>query len=607
MNYQDEEYNAPFSLGIWKKIIPFAKTYSKKLIFVVVLMLYCAMCDISYPLFLKYAIDNFIQPQTTDGLGIFILVLCTVFLSQGIVVRQFIRQAAFVEVHIGRDIRRAVFYHLQTLPFSYYNKTPVGYLMARTMSDTGLIGDRIAWSMVDIIWSGSFTIGAFIAMFFLDWKMALIVLGVVPALSIATLYFQTKILKTTRVVRRINSKMTAAMNEGIVGAKTTKTLVIEELNYNDFNAITTELNKNAKKAARFRSMYYPLLYFIGSIATACILSFGSHNIMINVMSISTLAVFINYSLDIHNPIQQIASTITEFMSAQVNVERVTTLLEIKPEIMDSPEIVEKYGDNFNPKLENWEELIGDIEFADVTFSYPDSTVNIFEHFNLTVKAGSCIAIVGETGAGKSTLVNLVCRFFEPTDGKILIDGKDIRERSQLWLHSNLGYVLQNPHLFSGSVRENIRYGKLTATDEEVEEAAKLISADRIIETLENKWDTDVGEGGDKLSTGQKQLISLARAVLADPRIFILDEATSSIDTETEQLIQNAITTLLSGRTSFVIAHRLSTIKNADLILVVTDGEIVERGTHDELMRAKGRYFDLYTRQFEEEVTGDLVV
>ena len=607
MNYQDEEYNAPFSLAIWKKIVPFARTYAKKLIAIIVLMLYCAMCDISYPLFLKYAIENFIQPQTTDGLGIFIVILGTVFLSQGLVVRQFIKQAAFVEVNIGKDIRRSVFYHLQTLPFSYYDKTPVGYLMARTMSDTGLIGDRIAWSMVDIIWSGAFTIGAFIAMFFLDWKMALIVLAIVPALSFATVYFQKKILKTTRVVRRINSKMTAAMNEGIVGAKTTKTLVIEDLNYKDFNGITTELNKNAKKAARFRSTYYPLLYFLSSIATACILSYGSHNIMLNVMSISTLAAFINYSLDIHNPIQQIAGTITEFMSAQVNVERVTTLLEVKPQIMDSPEIVEKYGDNFTPKLENWEELVGDVEFSDVTFSYPETTVNIFENFNLKVEAGSCIAIVGETGAGKSTLVNLVCRFFEPTEGKILIDGKDVRERSQLWLHSNLGYVLQNPHLFSGTVRENIRYGRLTATDEEVEAAAKLISADHIIENLENKWDTDVGEGGDKLSTGQKQLISLARAVLADPRIFILDEATSSIDTETEQLIQRAITTLLSGRTSFVIAHRLSTIKNADLILVVTDGEILERGTHEELMRSRGRYFELYTRQFEEQAASDLAI
>jgi ATP-binding cassette subfamily B protein len=395
--------------------------------------------------------------------------------------------------------------------------------------------------------------------------------------------------------------MTAAMNEGITGSKTTKTLVIENLNFGEFKAITGDLKRRTTQAARLRSIYYPLIYSMSLATTACIISFGGHNIITGLIPIGTLAAFINYSMDISNPIQQIANVITEFVSAQANVERVTNLLEVEPEIMDTPEVMKKYGDNFIPKRENWEELVGYIEFADVTFRYPDSTVNIFEHFNLTVKAGSCIAIVGETGAGKSTLVNLVCRFFEPNEGQILIDGKNIKERSQLWLHSNLGYVLQNPHLFSGTVKENIKYGRLDATDEEIMEAAKLISADKIIENLEGKWDSEVGEGGDKLSTGQKQLISLARAVLADPRIFILDEATSSVDTETEQLIQNAITTLLKGRTSFVIAHRLSTIKSADHILVVDDGKIIERGNHVELMRAKGRYFDLYTRQFEDEI------
>ncbi|KAI4453643.1 atp-binding cassette sub-family b [Holotrichia oblita] len=301
------------------------------------------------------------------------------------------------------------------------------------------------------------------------------------------------------------------------------------------------------------------------------------------------------------PMQQVAYTLTEFVSAQANVERVTTLLEVEPEIVDPPEVVEKYGDNFNPKRENWEHITGDIEFENVTFHYPDSDINIFENFSLKIKAGACIAIVGETGAGKSTMVNLVCRFFEPNGGRILVDGRDIKERSQLWLHSNLGYVLQNPHLFSGTVKENIRYGRLDATDDEIFEAARLVSAHEIITKLEKGYETDVGEGGSKLSTGQKQLISLARAVLADPRIFILDEATSSIDTETEQLVQNAISVALENRTSFLIAHRLSTIRKADLILVVNDGKIVERGTHAELMKMRTQYYNLYTRQFEEEI------
>ena len=300
------------------------------------------------------------------------------------------------------------------------------------------------------------------------------------------------------------------------------------------------------------------------------------------------------------PIQQLARTIAEAISVQANIERVTGLLDVKPQIVDRPEVEERYGNVFHPNKENWEPIRGEIEFCDVSFHYPDGEEEILHHFNLKIPAGSTIAIVGETGAGKSTLVNLAFRFFEPTRGRILIDGRDYRERSQLWLHSHLGYVLQNPHLFSGTVMENIRYGRLDATDEEVIAAAKAVSADQVVKKLEKGYQSDVGEGGDRLSTGEKQLISFARAVLADPRIFVLDEATSSIDTQTEQLIQQATAKLLQNRTSFLIAHRLSTIRQADLILVVKDGRIVEQGKHIELLQKKGYYHDLYSRQFEEE-------
>ncbi len=324
------------------------------------------------------------------------------------------------------------------------------------------------------------------------------------------------------------------------------------------------------------------------------------------MEIGTLSAFTSYAVGIFEPIQQIARILADIISAQANIERVTGLLEEVPAIQDSPEVVEKYGDSFVGKTENWEPIKGDIEFRDVTFRYPDGNENILEHFNLKIPAGSTVAIVGETGAGKSTLVNLACRFFEPTEGSILIDGRDYRERSQLWLHSNIGYVLQNPHLFSGSIKENIRYGRLDATDEEIEAAAQAVSADTVVQKLENGYDSDVGEGGDRLSTGEKQLISFARAVLADPAIFVLDEATSSIDTQTEQLIQSAIAHLLQGRTSFLIAHRLSTIRHADMILVVHDGKIIESGTHEELLRKKGQYFSLYTKQFEEEAAAEVL-
>ena len=287
---------------------------------------------------------------------------------------------------------------------------------------------------------------------------------------------------------------------------------------------------------------------------------------------------------------------------QVNIERSMELLHTKPDVEDTPEVIAKYGDSFAPKRENWEPLYGDVEFSDVSFTYPDGTEPVLEHFNLKVPKGTNVAIVGETGAGKSTLVNLVCRFYEPTSGQVLIDGRDVRERSQLWLHSNIGYVLQTPHLFSGTVRENLRYGKPDATDEEIMRALKLVSAADVVERMDKGLDSEVGEGGDLLSTGEKQLLSFARAIIADPAILVLDEATSSIDTVTEKKIQNAINVLISGRTSFIIAHRLSTITGADEILTVSDGKIVESGTHEELMKKRGYYYRLYTRQFEDDAT-----
>ena len=325
------------------------------------------------------------------------------------------------------------------------------------------------------------------------------------------------------------------------------------------------------------------------------------------LQLGTLSAFTTYAVNMFEPIRNIASNLSEIVAAQANIERVTGLLEEEPQIKDRPDVIEKYGTALEQKRENWEPIKGDITFEDVTFHYPDGNENILEHFNLHVPAGTTVAIVGETGAGKSTLVNLACRFFEPTQGRILIDGVDYRERSQSWLHSALGYVLQSPHLFTGTIMENIRYGKLEATDEEVIEAAKIVSADQVAKRLEKGWQTDVGEGGDSMSTGEKQLISFARAVLADPAIFVLDEATSSIDTETEQLIQNAISYLLKDRTSFIIAHRLSTIRQADVILVVKAGKIIEQGTHDELMAMKGYYHDLYTQQFKEEMMEELVI
>lgn len=600
MSYDEQEYTKSFDIKIWKKVLPFLKPFRKVVWMVILLNLFCSAVDIALPLFQRYAIDNFIETGSLQGLPTFAVLYLVVIALQTASVIAFTRGNIRIEMQMGRDMKRACFVHLQTLSFSYYNMTPVGYILARVMNDTNRIAGLVAWNMVDMLWAFTYVAGVFVAMAILNWKLALIVMLIVPAIAILTVYFQNRILKWNRKVRKINSKITSAYNEGIMGAKTSKTLVIEEKNAEGFREVTQEMRTAGVKAARLSAIYLPLVLFFSSLATAIVLARGGKMVLDDLMMIGTLSAFSSYAVGIFEPIQQLARNIAEVISAQANIERVTGLLEQEPQIVDTPEVEEKYGDAFFPKKENWEELKGDIEFKDVSFQYPDGNEEVLKHFNLKVPAGTTVAIVGETGAGKSTLVNLACRFFEPTQGQILIDGKDYRERSQLWLHSNIGYVLQNPHLFSGTVMDNIRYGNLNATDEQVKAAAKAVSADQVVAKLEHGYSSDVGEGGDLLSTGEKQLISFARAVLADPRIFVLDEATSSIDTQTEQLIQNATEKLLEGRTSFLIAHRLSTIRKADVILVVKDGKVVEQGTHKELLKAKGYYYQLYSKQFMEE-------
>ena len=599
-DYEDFDYNKPMSLAVWKKMLPFIKTQKKPLMGAAAFMLSVALIDVLFPLLLGYAIKHNIEPASADGIEKILAVVLVLIAIQAVNVRSFVALGLRVETGVSREIRNAVFNHLQKLGLSYYNKTPVGYMMARTNSDTGRIGDLVAWGLIDFSWSAFYCTGVIVAMFIVHWRLALLVCATIPPLALITWFFQKRILSVNRIMRKLNSKMTGAMNEGITGSRTVKVLVAEEQSLAEYSGITGEYRFHADRMARLKSVFIPLVLFIGSAATAAVLGFGGYEIGYMGADLAVLAIFLQYAGSFFDPIQNIANIFTEFVSTQANIERVSGLLEQAPAIVDSPEVVARYGDAFNPKKENWEPIAGDVEFRDVSFRYPDGTDYVLDHFNLRVSAGSYIAIVGETGAGKSTLVNLVCRFFEPTAGHILIDGRDYRERSQLWLHSALGYVLQSPHLFTGTIRENIRYGRLSATDEEVERAAAIVHADKVIAKLDKGFDTEAGEGGDRLSTGEKQLISFSRAVLADPRIFVLDEATSSIDTEMELLLQNAIRTLLQGRTSFVIAHRLSTIRNADEILVVDSGKIIERGTHAVLMGNKGHYHSLYTRQFEDE-------
>ncbi|MEG1559730.1 MAG: ABC transporter ATP-binding protein [Clostridia bacterium] len=602
---EEQDYDKKVDLNIWKRLWRYAMRYKGLVFLLITVLILVALCDLAYPLLSKYAIDNFVEPRTTEYLWVFIVVYLLIVVFQGICVVLFVNNGGKLEMNISYDIRQDAFKKLQELSFSFYDKTAVGYLMARMISDIARLSEMIAWSIIDVMWAIAYLFGVMIVLFVLNAKLALIVLIVIPPLALLCAIFQKKILKYQRRVRKTNSRITGSFNEGIMGAMTTKTLVRERKNSEEFDGLTVEMRHASIKSAVLSYIFMPLVMMLGAIGTAIALSYGGISVLSGVIGFGTLAAFISYTGQFFDPIQSLARIFAEFQSAQASAERVISLIDTPCDVTDGDAVVKKYGDIFHPKRENFEEIHGDVEFRHVAFSYKEGE-KVLKDFNLTVRAGETIALVGETGAGKSTIVNLVCRFYEPTCGEILIDGVNYKERSQAWLQSSLGYVLQSPHLFSGTIRDNIAYGRKNATFEQIEHAAKLVHAHEFIIAQDNGYDTEVGEGGTRLSTGQKQLISFARVILADPRIFVLDEATSSIDTETEQLIQEAITHVLKGRTSFIVAHRLSTIRNADRILVIRNGLITESGTHRELIRRGGYYYELYTNQFREEASGKVL-
>ena len=599
-NQNEEKRSLPF-FGIGK-VLPFMKPYTKVLIVMVSCGLITTCMDLLIPQFQRYALNHFITKNTLNTLPLFILIYVASLLVMGVVNYVSCKHAMATEVQVNRDLRNAAFNHLQTLSFSYFNQNSVGYIHARVMSDTSRIGSLVSWSLMDAVWHLSYLVGAVFVMFMVNARLALMVTLILPLIIALFSIFQSKLIRVNREVRELNSKITSDFNEGITGAKTIKTLVIEDKMAHDFLEDTNAMRKKSVRVAHLRGMFSATLNMASSCALAIVLWRGGY---IAASEVGTFSMFMSYAQGMMEPVRWIIDAISDLITTQVNIERFSRLIETQSDVVDSEEVIEKYGDSFDPKRENWEPIKGDIEFKDVDFKYPDGDEYVLENFNLKIPFGSNIAIVGETGAGKSTLVNLVCRFFEPTKGQVLIDGRDARERSQLWLHSAIGYVLQTPHLFSGTVRENLLYGNPNATDEQIKHALDLVSATEVVNRMEKGLDSDVGEGGDMLSTGEKQLISFARAILADPRILVLDEATASVDTLTEQKIQSAIETIIKGRTSLVIAHRLSTVKNADLILVVRDGKIIERGRHEELLKAKGHYYSLYTRQYEDEQTSSL--
>lgn len=589
-----------FGMG---KLWPFLRNYKRVIAVMAAGSLIGGVADVAVPVFQRYALNHFVALNTLRGLPFFIGLYVAIILLCAAANYFACIYSMKIEVGMLKDLRNAAFAHLQTLSFSYFNQNSVGYIHARVMSDTERIGTLVSWTLLDSVWQLTYIIGAEVVMFAVNPGLALLVTLVLPLIVLLFSLFQNRLIRVNREMREINSRITGNFNEGITGAKTIKTLVIEKTMEESFVAETGNMRQKAVKAARLRGLFAATMHFASSLALAVVLWKGGY---IAASQVGTFSLFMSYAQGMMEPVRWIVDAISDLITTQVNIERFSRLIETEPDVKDSPQVIQCYGDSFHPKKENWEQLHGDIEFQDVSFKYPDGDEYILEHFDLKIPFGANIAIVGETGAGKSTLVNLICRFYEPTAGRVLIDGRDARERSQLWLHSSIGYVLQTPHLFSGTVRENLLYGNPDATEEQIERALKLVSADQVIARLEKSLDTDVGEGGDMLSTGEKQLISFARAILAEPKILVLDEATASVDTITEQRIQSAIDTIIKGRTSIVIAHRLSTVRNADMILVVKDGKITERGRHEELMRRRGGYYRLYTRQYEDEATSSLL-
>jgi ATP-binding cassette subfamily B protein len=581
---QEEDFKNRIDPHLWRRILTHARPYRGWLAAMGILGVLMAAGDVMLPRVTGLLIDEAMHGEGSRAVRLRVVQVLLLVTGMAILVWGFIVVAGRIATGVAYDMRRRAFAHLQELSFSFYDKKPVGWLMARLTSDCERLAGLMPWFMLDLFWGASLVLGITAMMLHLDGRLALCILATMPALAVISVFFQKRLLRTQREVRKINSQMTAAFNEAIMGVRTSKTLVREEENLGEFRTLADGMYANSVRNALLNAIYLPIVLAAGSAGTGLALWQGG--LRLGDVSLGTLVAFMQYAAIFYIPVQELAARFTQVQVAQASAERLQGLLDTPVEIAD-------HTDTQDGRLEDG---LHEVEFRDVSFSYGGGK-EVLSGFNLRVGAGETIALVGSTGGGKTTIVSLLCRFYEPTAGSIRINGIDYRRLKLRRLHERLGVVLQQPHLFSGTIRENIRYGRLTATNGEVEDAARLVGAGGFIAGMEKHYDTEVGEGGNRLSTGQKQLVSLARAVLADPAILILDEATSSVDTESERLIQRGVETLLGGRISFVIAHRLSTVRSADRILVIEGGRLVEQGSHDALMRTGGRYQALYRNQF----------
>ena len=595
--FDDDSYTQGMKLELWRRLLAYALNYRLEISALSISAVMTAAAEIAFPLITRSVIDEISARGADANLLTYAgwYAFFTVLLAGSVV--GFIWFGGRLRTHVAHDIRMDGFKNLQRLSFSYYDYRPVGWLMARMTSDCERLSNILAWGMLDLVWGSTMMLGIAISMLLMDVSLALIVLSILPVLAWISLKFQQRILKSARLVRKTNSRITGSYNESIMGVQTSKAFVKEAQNLKKFGGLTDQMHGASVTNLVQAALYLPIVLTLGSFAIGLALVFGGLEMIWGAITAGTLVAFLTYARHFFEPIEQLAHWFAEMQMAQASAERIMSLILAEPDIQDSPEVRRAVANEkkAHTAIDGLPDKIEEIRFNNVGFRYNIGD-DVLKDVDLTIRQGETLAIVGSTGGGKSTLVSLLCRFYEPTSGHITIDGIDYRERSLHWLQSNLGIVLQSSHIFAGSILENIRYGKLSATDREVEAAAKRAGAHPFIEKMSEGYATGVTEGGSNLSAGQKQLISFARAVLADPKILIMDEATSSVDTETEQQIQRGMDELLSDRISLVIAHRLSTIRNADRILVIENGRITEQGRHSDLMSLEGRYHRLYTQQ-----------
>lgn len=595
----DDERSGAIDLRLWMNFIKHLKPHRRMALTMCGAGFGLAIIEASLPPLTGFMIDEALEQGVTNRLitmGAIFMVMMMLF---AFTVWLFIKAAGALATGVAYDLRNGCFQRLQELPFSFFDVRPTGWLVTRVTSDCAKVSDRMPWVLLDIFWGSTMLIGICTAMMIIDIRLALWTMAIVPPLVLASWIFKRRMLASSRDMRRTNSAITASFSESINGIRTTKSLNRESRNLGEFDQLADTMCGHSMRNALQAAVFLPIVAVLGSVGVGIALWKGGVQLETGTgLSIGMLIAFMEYAILFSMPIQELSARLADLQSAQAAAERVQGLLEEVPEIRDSPEVLARLEESSGRKgpPDGGEQIIETIEFRGIRFHYKPEEP-ILENFDLTVRKGESIALVGPTGGGKSTIVNLAARFYEPNEGQVLINGVDFRERSLQWWQAQFGIVQQVPHLFSGTIMENIRYGRLEADDLDVLDAARQAGAHDFIERLDDGYEHDVGEGGELLSTGQRQLISLARALLADPQIFVMDEATSSIDTETETLIQEAIDRVMTGRLSFVIAHRLSTIRDADRIIFIEAGRILEDGTHDDLMRANGRYAELYAGQF----------